>query len=59
MIDIDNTFKLIQGQGHKVKGQGLIQQENTFGGMKMCICDKQPRLTYLRGVNALVFLTVQ
>ena len=23
--------------------------------MKMCICDKQARLTYLRGVNVLVF----
>ena len=45
MIDIDETLNLTQGQGHKVKGQGHIQQENTFGGMKMCICDKQTRLT--------------
>ena len=25
MIDIDVTFKLTQGQGHGVKGQGQIQ----------------------------------
>ena len=43
--DIDETVKLTQGQGPKVKGQGHIQQENTFGGMKMCICDKQTQLT--------------
>ena len=24
MIDIDETFKLTQGQGHRVKGQGQI-----------------------------------
>ena len=24
IIDIDNILKLIQGQGHKVKGQGHI-----------------------------------
>ena len=24
MIDIDETLKLTQGQGHKVKGQGCI-----------------------------------
>ena len=24
MIDIDETLKLTQGQGHKVKGQGQI-----------------------------------
>ena len=25
MIDIDKTFKLTQGQGHRVKGQGQIK----------------------------------
>ena len=24
MIDIDETFKLTQGQGHKIQGQGHI-----------------------------------
>ena len=49
MIDIDETLKLTQGQGH-------ILQQSTFGSMKMCICDKQARLTYLRGVNVLVLV---
>ena len=53
MIDIDETVKLTQGQGHKVKGHFL--QKSTFGSMKMCICIKQARLTYLRGVNVLVY----
>ena len=48
MIDIDETLKLTQSQGH-------ILQQSTFGSMKMCICVKQARLTYLRGVNVLVF----
>ena len=48
MIDIDEMLKLTQSQGH-------ILQQSTFGSMKMCICDKQARLTYLRGVNVLVF----
>ena len=52
MIDIDETVKLTQGQGHKVKGHFL--QKSTFGSMKMCICIKQARLTYLRGVDVLV-----
>ena len=46
VIDIDKTLKLTQGQGH-------ILQQSTFGSMK-CICDKEARLTYLRGVNVLV-----
>ena len=25
MIDIDKTFKLTQGQGHRVKGQGQVK----------------------------------
>ena len=45
MVKIDETLKFTQCQGHKVKGQGDIQEKNTFGGMKMCICDKQTRLT--------------
>ena len=47
MIDIDETLKLTQSQGH-------ILQQSTFGSMKMYICVKQARLTYLRGVNVLV-----
>ena len=47
MTDIDETLKLTLSQGH-------ILQQSTFGSMKMCICDKQARLTYLRGVNVLV-----
>ena len=47
MIDIDETLKLTQRQGH------ILRQSN-FESMKMCICDKQARLTYLRGVNVLV-----
>ena len=41
MVDFGEALKLTQDQGHKVKGQGHIQQENTFGGMKRCIYDKQ------------------
>ena len=33
MIDIDETFKLTQGQGHRVKGQGQI---NSY--VKKLIC---------------------
>ena len=47
MIDIDEMLKLTQSQGH-------ILQQSTFGSSKMCICDKQARLTYLQGVNVLV-----
>ena len=47
MIDIDEMLKFTQSQGH-------ILQQSTYGSMKMCICDKQARLTYLRGVNVLV-----
>ena len=49
MIDIDEMLKLTLSQGH-------ILQQSTFGSMKMCICDKEARLTYLRGVNVLVLL---
>ena len=47
MIDIDEMLKLTQKQGH-------ILQQSTYGSMNMCICYKQARLTYLRGVNVLV-----
>ena len=47
MIDIDETLKSTQSQGH-------ILLQSTFGSMKMCFCVKQARLTYLRGVNVLV-----
>jgi len=49
ILAIDETLKLTQSQGH-------ILQQSTFGSMKMFICVKQARLTYLRGVNVLVLL---
>ena len=54
MIDIYETLKLTQVQGHKVIGQGHKLQESIFGSMKMYICVKQTRLINLRGVNVLV-----
>ena len=48
MVDIDEMVKLNQSHGH-------IPQQSTFGSSKMCICDKEARLTYLRGVNVLVY----
>ena len=54
IIYIDETLKLTKVQGQKVKGQDRILQESTFGSIEMCICVKQTRLTYLRGVNVLV-----
>ena len=47
MVDIDEMLKLTQSEGH-------ILQQSSFGSMKMCICDKEARVTYLRGVNVLV-----
>ena len=51
VIDIDEAVKLTHGQSQRSRSH---PEAKHFWKYEMCLCDKQARLTYLRGVNVLV-----